>query len=256
MFALLVSMVVHASGLSFSMANCDLDFSSNYLGDSLLPYWAKTFPNGSATMNRSAIRKLMLFITMASLLVLIVFDSIVHFDSERVQRKKHSKSDQRHWSLFYSQRNVYLNSSLRYSQELIEISKLLEAKTVVLTDFASGYYIAAESAAFVKGIHAHHGGSRQPEWHRFLRRQDACFPDKPDRKDRFITFVRNQNTLAKQSGHPPLKYIMVNSDKRNRNLRRDCLAARSGTLNKEYSMFLELLYRGDHLSLYSLDNIL
>ena len=190
--------------------------------------------------------------TLISLAALIIYDSLPHFDAELVKLKRQHDSPQRNWNLFYSQDNVFQNSSIRYATELGAIANLIKTGSIVLSDRASSYYIAAESRAFVKNIHAHHGLNRDPMWRILLGRQNACFPDNSDRLRLFTEFVNKQKADADRLNRPPLNYILVNHDKQNRNLRLDCLAARSGSLNKEYSKLLPRVYRGEYFTLYSL----
>ena len=192
---------------------------------------------------------------LLSLLALVAYDARTHFDPSLIELKRQHDSPQRNWSLFYSQNNVYKNSSIRYANDLAAIAELIENDSIVLSDRASSYYLAAETHVFVKNINNHHGGNREAKWIRLIRKQNACFPDHPERLEQFIKFVQKQQTYAKRQGRPGFNYILVNQDKQNRNLPKDCLAARHGTLNKEYSSLLPTVFSGEHLTLYSLNEI-
>lgn len=192
---------------------------------------------------------------LLSLLALVAYDARTHFDADLISLKRQGKSAQRNWSLFYSQNNVYQNSSIRYADDLAGIAKLIENNSVVLTDHASSYYLAAETRAFVKNIHNHHGGNREAKWNTVIGRQYACFPDSPDRLELLIAFIQTQKAYAKRQSRPQFNYILINKDKQNRNLRMDCLSARHGTLNKQYASILPTVYAGQYLTLYSLDEI-
>jgi len=194
-------------------------------------------------------------LTLLTLLALVVYDSRTHFDANLVELKRQNNSPQRSWSIFYSQNNVYQNSSIRYANDLVAIAGIIEKDSVVLSDIASSYYVAAASPAFVKNIHQHHGASRQPEWSMMLRRQSACFPDRTGQREMFLEFIQEQNLLAKRKGQPLLKYMLVNNDSLNKNLGKDCLASRNGTLNKEYTNFFPTVFRGEYLSLYRLNKV-
>ncbi|MFT7686025.1 MAG: hypothetical protein ACI9FB_001370 [Candidatus Azotimanducaceae bacterium] len=194
-------------------------------------------------------------VALLSLLALVAYDARTHFDADLIELKRQVDSPQRHWSLFYSQSNVYQNSSIRYANDLASIAKLIENDSIVLSDRASSYYLAAETRAFVKNIHRHHGGNREAKWSRLIGRQNACFPDRPERHAQFTTFVQKQQAYAKRQGRPRFSYILVNHDRQNRNLRKSCLAARHGTLNKEYSGILPTVFSGEYLTLYSLNEI-
>ena len=56
----------------------------------------------------------------------IAYDAKNHFNKELVQLKIDHKSDQRHWSLFYNQSNIYQSSSFRYENDFEEIKKIVE----------------------------------------------------------------------------------------------------------------------------------
>lgn len=194
-------------------------------------------------------------VAMLALVALVAHDARTHFDPSLIELKRHHDSPQRNWSLFYSQSNVYQNSSIRYANDLAAIAELIKNDSIVLSDRASSYYLAAETHAFVKNINSHHGGNREAKWIRLIGKQNACFPDHPERLEQFIKFVQKQQTYAKRQGRPGFNYILVNRDKRNRNLRKDCLAARHGTLNKQYSSILPTVFNGEYLTLYSLNEI-
>lgn len=194
-------------------------------------------------------------VILISLLGLVVYDSLPHFDAELVKLKRQHDSPQRNWNLFYSQDNVYQNSSIRYADDLAAIAGLIEADSILLSDRASSYYIAAESSAFVKNINNHHGGNREPRWSGLIGRQHACFPDQPERLLQFVSFVEKQQAYSKPPARPKFNYILVNRDTQNLNLSKDCLSARHGTLNKEYSEILQTVFAGEYLRLYSLKEI-
>ena len=194
-------------------------------------------------------------VVLLSLLALVVYDARMHFDADLIELKRQHGSPQRDWSLFYPQNNVYQNSSIRYVDDLAAIAKLIESDSIVLSDPASSYYLAAETQTFVKNINDHHGGNRQAKWNSLIRKQYACFPDRPEQLEQFIAFVKKQNNYAKRLNLPIFNYILVNKDKQNQNLSKYCLAARHGTLNKEYSRILPTVFSGEYLTLYSLSEI-
>jgi hypothetical protein len=194
-------------------------------------------------------------LALLALFVLVAYDSRSHFDADLIELKRQHDSAQRHWNLFYSQNNVYQNSSMRYVSDLAAIAELIENDSIVLSDRASSYYLAAETRAFVKNIHEHHGGNRQAKWSRLISRQNACFPDRPERLAQFIEFIQKQQAYAARQGRPRFSYILVNHDTQNRNLPKDCLSARHGMLNKEYSSILPTVFSGEYLTLYSLNEI-
>ena len=194
-------------------------------------------------------------LALLTILGLVAYDARTHFDADLIELKRQHDSAQRHWNLFYSQNNVYQNSSMRYVSDLAAIAELIENDSIVLSDRASSYYLAAETHAFVKNIHKHHGGNRQAKWSRLIGRQNACFPDRPERLAQFIEFIQKQQAYAARQGRPRFSYILVNHDKKNRNLRKDCLSARHGTLNKEYSSIFPTVFSGEYLTLYSLNEI-
>ena len=194
-------------------------------------------------------------LTLLTLLALVAYDARTHFDPSLIELKRQHDSPQRNWSLFYSQNNVYKNSSIRYANDLAAIVELIENDSIVLSDRASSYYLTAETRAFVKNVNNHHGGNWEGKWSSLIGKQNACFPDQPKRREQFIEFVQKQRTYAKSQGRPQFNYILVNRDKTNRNLRKDCLAARHGTLNEQYSSILPTVFNGEYLTLYSLNEI-
>ena len=196
-------------------------------------------------------------ISLAMLLVLIlatvVYDSRYHFDSALVEAKKKHQSAQRNWSVFYSQREVYEHSPLRYVEDIHAISELIDPQTTVLSDLATSYYLAATLPVYVPNIHRHQGRYQRPIWAKFIDKRYACYTEIEENSKNYVSFISNQKRKKNQADHLMVRYFIVNSDKINHNLRRDCLAFRARYIEEQLMLYGQKLYQGEYLTLFTVE---
>lgn len=195
-------------------------------------------------------QKIKPLLILMMLLMLVVFDSKHHFDAEMVSAKLKHNSAQRHWSLFYPQNHVYYSSSFRYELDFEAINNLVEPGYVVISDVATSYYAAASLPLYVRNIHLHQGLGRAPGWYQFLSSRVLCYIEHQENYDKASKFFKKDIETARDKSIGQLRYIIVNTDRLNRNLKTDCLAFRSKHIVEHLSKIAKLKYDGEFLKLF------
>jgi len=194
--------------------------------------------------------KIFSFISLLLVLSVVVFDSKFHFDSERVQLKRQNKSAQRNWSLFYSQKYIYHDSSMRYSSDLIDIADLITPHSVVISDISTSYYLAAELPVFIVNVHRHQG-FRQTKWSKILSQLSFCYLENNEHLEMVREFLLRQRSSNDEMSTRE-QYLVINQDSLNLNMRYDCLSARDQSIINNMDKIGKLLYRGEYLVLYKI----
>ena len=180
-------------------------------------------------------------LAFATLLSIVVYDSNFHFDANIINLKRNHYSAQRNWNINYGQHFVFDDSSMRYHTDLTRIGDLIEPGSTLISDIATSYYTAAELPVYVPNVHLHHGRRSDRFWDTFLRQRLLCYLGEKTVDDRLRSFLRKRVEKL---------YIIVNRDRVNSNLKRDCLASKSDLLLRELPRFSEPLWQGEYLNLY------
>ena len=188
---------------------------------------------------------------IALVLSLIVYDSKLHFDKERILIKRKHNSGQRHWNLFYGQNFVFYDSAMRYQHDLTEIKKLIEPSSVVLSDLATSYYLAGSTGAYVRNVHQHQGRNTSYRFSQFLNAETFCYLNTDEHLNDVIDFLKIE--FSNRSSVPTFRYIALNNDSKNKNVRSDCIFHRRNVIEGAIKAFSSKVYSGDFLDLYLLD---
>ena len=193
------------------------------------------------------------FLAILGLLIalgVIVFDSAYHFDEKRILLKRKNNSGQTNWSMFYGQRFVYYDGALRYNEDFAELSKLIEPGYVILSDKATSYYAAANLPAYVLNIQRHHGLWRSPLWNKAIRSGMHCTLNSDRSNTEFRLLLESEK--IKLDIEPTLRYILVNHDSNNKNVRSDCFSIRRNLQEGAIKKLFDTVYVGKYLTLYAL----
>lgn len=188
-------------------------------------------------------------VVLVAVVCTIVVDTRSHFDQGLVDLKIKHRSAQRHWNVYFSQNQVFFNSSLRYREDFRQIESLLPKDSLVLSDLATSYYAAAVLPAYVINIHRHHGRDKRKLWTAFVAKHHVCYFERDAVR---AAFLRELEQHLSQIRVPQLQlgYFILNKDKDNRNLRDDCLSLRSGWIAANIDWIADLQYAGEYLNLY------
>lgn len=185
----------------------------------------------------------------------IIKDSSFHFNKERMMKKRMHNSALRHWNFFARPSEILNHSSLKYEKELADIGKLVEPGKALLSDRATSYYASATLPIYVINVHRHHGLSHLPGAKRIIHRGHLCYLNDLSHRQKFLHYLERQNISSKRTGLPSLRYVLINSDKDNLNLRGDCISVRSGKIMKSMDSISEKIYEGEFLNLYELTEV-
>lgn len=192
-------------------------------------------------------------LSIIALLLLIAFDARVHFDADLIQLKRQHKSAQKNWNLFYDQRYVYADSAFRYEADFESISQLIEPNTVIFSDISTSYYSASYLPVYVKNIHRHHGRLDWSGVSDLLSGRKACYLQDPENVSFLAQYFRDHNALMREQNLPEFRYILVNKDVKNLNLRLDCLWTARERLMRFVGGLSALKYEGQYLNLYQIN---
>jgi hypothetical protein len=183
---------------------------------------------------------------------IIVYDSSPHFDESLIQLKRDHRSAQRNWNIFYGQRFVYYDSDFRLQTDLAEIAKFIEPDSLALADLATSYYAASELPVYVRNVHQHHGRAKSNRWAQMLNSRSACYLGSPEQFSQFQDFIAEQRAILKKEQRLPFRYVLINKDARNLNLRYDCLWNGRDGLLANIERLAELRFEGEYLNIYEL----
>lgn len=190
---------------------------------------------------------------LISIIVFLAYDSSRHFNEEVVRSKRQANSGQNNWNMFYGQRFVFYDSAFRYHADFDGISAIIEPNQVILSDLATSYYAAASLPVHVRNVQIHHGRRQSKLWNQAFESQIFCNPHLDDSAEAFKALMAEE--AAKPKGNPRFRYILVNNDKNNKNVRADCLWNRRALVIKHIDDIAQLIFKGQYLSLYELKSL-
>ncbi|MBL4671679.1 MAG: hypothetical protein JKX81_05425 [Arenicella sp.] len=199
-------------------------------------------------------KRLLVFFALAAVLALLVYDARPHFDKDLIQLKRENNSAQRNWSLFFGQRFVFYEGPFRYEDDMNRIRDLIEPGRIVLSDLATSYYAAASLPVYVRNVHRHQGREYSSSWRKLLNRRTACNLHQQDVFLAFNKFIDVEQRNSASREQPQFKYVLVNKDSNNKNLRLDCLWHRRALLMENIVRVSKLKYEGEFLNLYEIND--
>jgi len=198
-------------------------------------------------------KKIAAILGLIVIIVFLAYDSSRHFSEDVVRSKRQANSGQNNWNMFYGQRFVYYDSAFRYLADFDEISAIIEPNQVILSDLATSYYAAASLPVYVRNVQIHHGRRQSRLWNQALEDRIFCNLHLEDSAEVFKALIAEE--VAKPNGIPRLRYILVNNDKNNKNVRVDCLWNRRALLIEHIDDITQLIFKGQYLSLYELKSL-
>jgi hypothetical protein len=218
---------------------------------SLIGYARTKFqsPKGHAGVTTLAV-----CILLAMLVAMMLYDSRQHFDKSLIQLKRNHQSAQRNWNVFYDQRYVWTDSSLRYEQDLSKIKELVEPESVIFSDLPTSYYLAAAMPIYVRNVHRHQGFKAFPKWRDFIASNRFCYLDQKENFSASEAFFSGLEKGPRVSIRKRLDYIVINKDEANRPIRYNCMWNRRLVILDNIERIARLEFAGEFLNLYSLDD--
>jgi len=204
-------------------------------------------------MNKLA-QRVFVIVAFIAVIGLLAYESKPHFDRGLIQLKRNNNSAQRSWNLFYGQRFVFYDGSFRYKRDFQQIEKMIAPGHTVLTDVASSYYAATYLPTYVRNIHRHHGRWQSPLWNKMLDQRVHCNLHLESFFLKFQEFLDADTVLSESENQPRLRYVLVNKDNNNKNVRLDCLSNRRALFMQNVVRIFELKYEGEYLNLYEVND--
>lgn len=135
-----------------------------------------------------------------------------------------------HWTLGRSFDDNYSQSSLKYHSDLTSIGSLAKRDGIFYSDVATSYYVTSTLPLY----------SRNPLYHHRL-------PGVYIKDDEVEALCTGDTEIQKSIvDRLDLDYIIINSDRNNRNVRRNCLSIDDSIIDD----IAHRLYEGEFLSLY------
>ncbi len=183
---------------------------------------------------------------------IIVRESLFHFNADVVTIKRKHYSAQKHWHIKYSYHYVYYDSPIRYENDFEKISDIIEPGYAVLSDLATSYYAAARLPVYIRNNHRHHVMDNVTR--EFLKRKSLCRLGNPHYRKDVLKYLQRDVELSKTQNWPILRYFLLNKDKTNSVLKRDCISQRSHYLQTTLPSIGKLLFEGKYINLYQLDS--
>ena len=187
-------------------------------------------------------------------MAVVVVDTLPRFRQQTVELKRQHQSAQRNWNVFYGQKYVYTDSAIKYQADFTALQNILQPESVVLTDLATSYYVASHLPLYVRNVHRHHGRQHGDDWYRLLQARHACFLDQPERKKAFAEFVDKERLKRQNTGQLEFRYLIVNKDQENLNLKLDCMSQSRTAFISNIDDIAEMVFDGEFLRVYELQN--
>ena len=72
--------------------------------------------------------------------------------------------------------------------------------------------------------------------------------------NKFKRFIQSDIRLSLHRSEPSLRYVLVNKDNNNKNVRLDCLTNRRELFMRNITRLAELKYEGQYINLYEIRN--
>lgn len=182
---------------------------------------------------------------------LLVYDSKFHFSEQVVLIKREHNSGQRHWNLFYDQSFVFRDSSMRYQDDLEKIAEIIEPSSVVLADLATSYYVASSSGAYVRNVHQHQGRGKSGRFAKAINSGTFCYLNIDGPFNEFMSLIDIESRRSREA--PRLRYVVINSDASNKNVRSDCMFHRRQYIQEAVQPFSKKVFSGEYLTVYEID---
>ena len=175
------------------------------------------------------------------------FDSYRHFDQDLVSRKMERFSPQKDWNLFFSQSQVFYSGSLNITNDIVDLRDVLPRNSLILSDKATSYYLAAHLPVSVLNVHRHHGRYKKREWMSFIDSNRACLLSEGNNYESLARLARKE--LDNQASPT---FLIISKAQGNKNYARDCLSSNRGYLIETAKNFFKLSYENQTFLVFDL----
>ncbi len=161
-----------------------------------------------------------------------------------------------HWRIDRSPADNYQNSSLRYYDDFDKLANILPADSLVLADRVTGYYLTAALPVFSANPSPHHRIATMraeltnvsDEFVEALCGREEGLGGQTPRE-----YLERKRRYHRKYGWPELRYVVVNKDDVNRNVRLHCLSRHGDVVARQIAGFSRKIFEGEFLDVYEID---
>lgn len=185
---------------------------------------------------------------LSAMVIVIVLDVLFHFGIISKPVFSLYDSPLYHWQLGKPMSHNFVHSSLRYYDDFKAIENLIVPDSYFLSDVATSYYVSAALPLYAVNVLPHHRKSMIPIKKKVLR--DLCDENKEPSLEVIELHLRQKAGLHKRKGLPPMRYLFLNTDKKNRHVASRCLARRHELIRATLDPILTPVHRGEFIDVY------
>lgn len=197
-------------------------------------------------------RGMRLFGPVLAILLVISFDVAYRFGLTGQPVFTKISNDAYHWRITRTTQDNFQNASLAYGDDFAEIAKIVEPYSLFLADVATSYYVVAALPLYAANTHAHHG-RRYARYRAILRGLCGENDDLP--RGEVGLALQKLEALNAASGRLVLRYMFVNKDRVNKNVRGHCITRQHDVIAGLLEPMAEKIYAGQYLDVYAFENL-
>jgi hypothetical protein len=155
--------------------------------------------------------------------------------------------DQYHWRANRNLADNLIHSSIRYYDDFSALAEIVSPGSHFLSDVATSYYVSAALPLFPVNVHPHHF------------RYNAVYDDFVERvcsHDNEVNIrrsIRKASDYLKARNNTVARYMILNSDRLNSNVRRSCLNRNYDEIRNWMDQQYPLVYEGEFLAVFEIE---
>jgi len=192
-------------------------------------------------------------VPILAILFVISFDVAYRFGLTAKPVFTVTSNDAYHWRITRTTQDNRRNSSLRYYGDFSKIGKIIAPNSLFLADVATSYYVVSALPVYAVNTHAHH--SRQYSDYRAILRA-FCGENNEIPKARIKDALAKRETENAEKGRLVLRYMFVNKDTVNKNVRGHCITRQNAMVEELLDSMAQKIYTGQYLDVYEFSNFM
>lgn len=158
-------------------------------------------------------------------------------------------NDPYHWRITRTAADNISHSSIRYYPDFRNIQGIVVGKSLFLADVATSYYVAAALPLYAANTHGHHG--RDYDMYREILRA-LCGESNKNSIDDAEKLLRGQREQSIKAGRLPVRYIFVNKDTVNKNVKGHCMTRNHNEIERQLERFFKQIYTGQYIDVFEI----
>ena len=160
-----------------------------------------------------------------------------------------------HWRYPSSSTDNFNNSGAVFITDIIEIEKMISPGSSFISDPVSSYYLLSFLPIYTAVGKPHHGGSTDEFKYPFVNAaflKHLCEPNGLYNGRSTENYFREKNQLHQAKKWPSIRYIILNKDRKNKAMHRQCLTPYNNAAIKHIETFSNKIYEGSYLDVYEI----